>query len=75
MSTDVADGAAPDEPGRIVEVVTAHVALAAAGDRLRGNCPFCGSRAFVVRPAHGTFHCLVCGEGGDAARFAAVIDR
>ncbi|WP_410595649.1 hypothetical protein [Amycolatopsis sp. lyj-23] len=29
----------------------------------------------MVRLAHGTFHCLGCGVGGDAARFAATIDR
>ncbi|WP_414639982.1 CHC2 zinc finger domain-containing protein [Amycolatopsis sp.] len=48
-----------------------------AGDRLRGDCPFCGSAApaFIVRPAHGTFHCLGCGAGGDAARFAAEFGR
>ncbi len=71
-------GSASGDPGDIVAVVGRHVALAPhAGDRLRGDCPFCGSPApaFIVRPAHGTFHCLGCGVGGDAARFAAAIDR
>ncbi|SFW88342.1 CHC2 zinc finger domain-containing protein [Amycolatopsis australiensis] len=73
-----ATGSAFGEPGDIVEVVGRHVALAPHGDhQLRGDCPFCGSTApaFIVRPDHGTFHCLSCGEGGNAARFAAAIDR
>jgi DNA primase len=66
------------EPDDIVAVVGRHVALAPHADhRLCGDCPFCGSAApaFIVRPAHGTFHCLGCGEGGDAFRFAAAMDR
>jgi DNA primase len=67
-------GPAPGEPGDFVAVVGRHVVLAPhASHRLRGDCPFRGSSApaFIVRPTHGTFHCLGCGEGGDAARFAA----
>ncbi|MEV6625605.1 CHC2 zinc finger domain-containing protein [Amycolatopsis sp. NPDC051106] len=66
------------EPGDIVAVVSRHVTLAPhTGHQLRGDCPFCGSPvpAFIVRPAPATFRCLCCGKGGNAARFAAAIDR
>lgn len=64
----------PPDPGRIVDLVSSHTDLSPNGEgRLRGICPFCGSRAFVVRPPYGTFHCFRCGEGGDARAFAARI--
>ncbi|MFI5591112.1 CHC2 zinc finger domain-containing protein [Amycolatopsis sp. NPDC051758] len=75
MSVTAATG---PEPRDIVAVVGQHVTLMPhTGDRLRGVCPFCGSAvpAFIVRPAHGTFHCLRCGQGGNATHFAAAIDR
>ncbi|MFJ1758709.1 CHC2 zinc finger domain-containing protein [Amycolatopsis sp. NPDC088138] len=42
---------------------------------MRGDCPFCRSRMFRVRPGHGTFHCHGCGVGGDARMFAAEVRR
>uniref|UniRef100_UPI003F49B125 CHC2 zinc finger domain-containing protein n=1 Tax=Amycolatopsis sp. CA-293810 TaxID=3239926 RepID=UPI003F49B125 len=64
----------PPGPHGIVEVVSPHVKLSPLGDsQLQGACPFCGSRAFRVRPTHGTFHCFGCGAGGDARMFAAQI--
>lgn len=64
-----------DDPDRddIVLAVTAYTALRphGLGDALCGTCPFCGSSAFHVRPAHGSFHCFRCGEGGDSATFRA----
>ncbi|EME59263.1 CHC2 zinc finger domain-containing protein [Amycolatopsis decaplanina] len=69
---------APEPPGPngIVKVVAPHVELSPLGDsQLQGSCPFCGSRAFRVRPAYGTFHCFGCGDGGDAQMFAAKISH
>ncbi|MGW5051546.1 CHC2 zinc finger domain-containing protein [Actinokineospora sp. NPDC004072] len=66
----------PEPPGGqgIAELVGRHTALHPSGPgRLRGTCPFCGSRAFVVRPVHGTFHCFRCGEGGDGPAFTTKI--
>jgi hypothetical protein len=57
----------PPEPQRIVEVVGQYTVLRPLGEtQLQGSCPFCGSTAFRVRLAFGTFHCLGCGYGGDA---------
>lgn len=66
----------PDDCGPIVEVVARHVVLAPvdAGTYLRGSCPFCQSRAFLVRPSHETFHCFRCGLGGTAGMFLAYME-
>nr|WP_192747044.1 CHC2 zinc finger domain-containing protein [Amycolatopsis roodepoortensis] len=66
----------PSGPRGIVEAVSPHVELSPLGDtQLQGACPFCGSRAFRVRPAYGTFHCFGCGAGGDAPMFEDKIGR
>ena len=78
VPTTITSDSASEEPHDIVAVVSRHVALASHGDhQLRGACPLCGSPApaFIVRPAHGTFHCLSCGEGGDPNRFLAKLPR
>ncbi|MGW5703869.1 CHC2 zinc finger domain-containing protein [Amycolatopsis japonica] len=69
---------ASEPPGRhgIVEVVAPYVALSPLGDsQLQGVCPLCGSRAFRVRPAYGTFHCFGCGAGGNAPMVAVKSSR
>ncbi|RSN46118.1 hypothetical protein DMC64_15405 [Amycolatopsis sp. WAC 04197] len=43
--------------------------------QLQGDCPFCGSRVFRVRPEYGTSHCFGCGAGGNAPMFEAQIGR
>ncbi|MET9260474.1 CHC2 zinc finger domain-containing protein [Amycolatopsis sp. NPDC004079] len=61
----------PPDAGGIVALVEQYVRLSPIGERqLRGDCPFCGSRMFRVRPDHNTFHCFACGEGGGVRRFA-----
>lgn len=66
----------PASPAGIAALVAQFTELCPSGtDQLRGTCPFCQSTAFLVRPGHGTFHCLRCGEGGDARTFAAKIRR
>jgi DNA primase len=67
-------GAQQPDPDNIVDLVGRYVLLRPLSDHdLRGRCPFCGSSAFRVRPAFGTFHCFGCGEGGDASSFTAKI--
>jgi hypothetical protein len=67
VSDSIAPGPQPPEPGGIVHVVGRYLTLRALSDHdLCGLCPFCGSTAFRVRSAFGTFHCFGCGEGGDA---------
>ena len=54
-----------------------YVALRRAGaGSLKGLCPFHDEKtpSFNVRPAHGTFHCFGCGEGGDAIAFVMKIE-
>lgn len=64
----------PSSPGGIVELVGQYVRLSPLGERqLRGDCPFCRSQMFRVRPDHGTFHCFACGEGGNVRSFAAKV--
>jgi len=66
----------PGSPGPIVALVGQYTeSHPSGGHQLRGACPFCRSTAFLVRPSHGTFHCLRCGEGGDARSFFAKINR
>jgi hypothetical protein len=67
----------PPDRHDIVALVSQYTTLWSAGSgRLRGNCPFCGSTAFGVRPAPGTgvFFCFRCGEGGDSVVFTAKIE-
>ncbi|WP_103349906.1 CHC2 zinc finger domain-containing protein [Amycolatopsis sp. CA-128772] len=64
----------PPGTGRIADLVAAYTPLSPLGkQQLRGNCPFCRSPMFRVRPRHNTFHCFSCGAGGDARMFAAKI--
>jgi DNA primase len=74
----VATSAAEPPNGHgIVEIVARHTqldTLCGDGGQLGGTCPFCGSRAFRVRPPQGTFHCFGCGEGGDGRRFLTTIE-
>lgn len=63
---------------RIEEVVGEYVALRRAGaDSLKGLCPFHDEKtpSFHVRPAHGTFHCFGCGEGGSVLDFVMKIEH
>ena len=63
---------------RIEEVVGEYVALRRAGaDSLKGLCPFHDEKSpsFHVRPAHGTFHCFGCGEGGSVVDFVMKIEH
>ena len=63
---------------RIEEVVGEYVALRRAGaDSLKGLCPFHEEKSpsFHVRPAHGTFHCFGCGEGGSVFDFVMKIEH
>jgi DNA primase len=69
-------GAQQPDPDNIADLVGRHVLLRSMSDHdLRGQCPFCGSAAFRVRPAFGTFHCFGCGEGGDPQMFLTRISR
>ena len=63
---------------RIDEVVGEYVALRRAGaDSLKGLCPFHDEKtpSFHVRPAHGTFHCFGCSEGGSVVDFVMKIEH
>jgi DNA primase len=63
---------------RIEEVVGEYVALRRAGaDSLKGLCPFHEEKtpSFHVRPAHGTFHCFGCREGGSVVDFVMKIEH
>jgi DNA primase len=63
---------------RIDEVIGEYVSLRrAGGGALKGLCPFHDEKSpsFNVRPAHGTFHCFGCGEGGDVIAFVMKIDH
>ncbi len=66
------------ERNRIDEVVGEYVALRRAGaGSLKGLCPFHDEKtpSFNVRPAHGTFHCFGCGEGGSVIDFVMKIEH
>lgn len=71
MTSTAVSAPEPPDAGGIVALVEQYVRLSPIGERqLRGDCPFCRSRMFRVRPDHGTFHCFACGEGGNARTFA-----
>lgn len=55
----------------IVEVLREHVALKRVGSDWRGPCPFHGGQKpnFAVSQRRGSYHCFVCGEGGDVFSF------
>ncbi|MCU0647553.1 MAG: CHC2 zinc finger domain-containing protein, partial [Gemmatimonadaceae bacterium] len=59
------------EAADIVEIVREHVALKRVGTDWRGPCPFHGGQKpnFSVSPKRGSYHCFVCGEGGDVFTF------
>ena len=66
------------DASRIEVVIGDYVALRPAGSgNLKGLCPFHEEKSpsFHVRPAHGTYHCFGCGEGGDVFSFVAAIDH
>ena len=66
------------ERNRIDEVVGDYVALRRAGaGSLKGLCPFHDEKtpSFNVRPAHGTFHCFGCAEGGSVVDFLMKIEH
>ena len=66
------------DANRIEVVIGEYVALRpAGGGNLKGLCPFHEEKSpsFHVRPAHGTYHCFGCGEGGDVFSFVAAIDH
>ncbi|WP_185063314.1 CHC2 zinc finger domain-containing protein [Pseudonocardia eucalypti] len=65
----------PPDPQDITELVGQHTALIRSGAGMRGICPFCGSSAFHCRPAHNTYHCYGCGDGGGPHMFTTKIDR
>jgi DNA primase len=73
-----ADIAEVRERNRIDEVIGEYVALRRAGaDSLKGLCPFHDEKtpSFNVRPAHGTFHCFGCAEGGSVVDFIMKIEH
>jgi DNA primase len=66
------------ERNRIDEVIGDYVALRRAGaGSLKGLCPFHDEKtpSFNVRPAHGTFHCFGCAEGGSVVDFLMKIEH
>ncbi|TKG57562.1 CHC2 zinc finger domain-containing protein [Prauserella endophytica] len=66
----------PSHGSDILAVVARHVVLREhAPGQWSGRCPFCSSTTFRVRPAHGTYHCFGCGEGGTAPTFTARIQH
>lgn len=44
-------------------------------ERLGGQCPVCHGNTFRVNVPHQYWGCAVCGTGGNAAKFAALIDQ
>jgi DNA primase len=66
------------DASRIEAVVGDYVALRrAGGGNLKGLCPFHEEKtpSFQVRPAHGTFHCFGCGQGGDVFEFVILMEH
>ena len=61
----------------IIPLVEETVRLRKTGRGYTGLCPFHQERtpSFNVSPAHGTFKCFGCGEGGDAIAFVMKRDN
>ena len=55
----------------IADIIGRHVALKAAGQNLKGLCPFHKEKtpSFTVTPAKGIFYCFGCHKGGDVFTF------
>ena len=55
----------------IVNVVESFTSLQKAGINYKGICPFHNDShpSMVVSPAKQTYHCFVCGAGGDVIEF------
>lgn len=74
MTTIAVSTPEPAGDGGIAQLIGQYTVLNPLSEgQLRGDCPFCRSRMFRVRPGHGTFHCFSCGVGGDARMFAAKV--
>jgi DNA primase len=61
----------------MVEIVSAHVALRKAGQRLTGLCPFHKERtpSFTLDPETGLWYCFGCSTGGDLFRFVELTEK
>ena len=59
------------ERADIVQIVSRHVTLKPAGQRLKGLCPFHDEKtpSFHVHPDRQFYYCFGCGEGGDVFAF------
>ena len=59
------------DAAQIVDIIGECVSLKRAGSNMKGLCPFHGEKtpSFTVNPVRQSFHCFVCGEGGDVLSF------
>jgi DNA primase len=55
----------------IADIIGRHVMLKAAGQNLKGLCPFHKEKtpSFIVTPSKGIFYCFGCHKGGDVFTF------
>lgn len=60
----------------LAQLIQEYVPLKAAGQHLKGLCPFHQEKtpSFVVSPTRGMWHCFGCSEGGDAFAFIQKIE-
>jgi len=60
----------------IADVVGEHVKLKAAGQSLKGLCPFHAEKtpSFIVTPRRASWHCFGCQKGGDVFSFVQEIE-
>ena len=60
----------------IVDVISSRIQLKRAGSTFKACCPFHHEKtpSFVVNPAHESYKCFGCGEGGDVFSFLQKYD-
>lgn len=60
----------------IASVVSEYVQLKAAGQHMKGLCPFHSEKtpSFIVSPGRGSWHCFGCNLGGDVFSFVEKIE-
>ncbi len=58
----------------IIDVIKEKVELVKLPNgKYKGRCPFCQGESLFVYPNQESWHCFMCGKGGDGLSFGGLI--